>query len=53
MDKNIAVIILVVIMIILIVAVDVLLFRHYFWARLASNIGIILIFLALYLRFFK
>lgn len=53
MDKNPMAIVFVIIMIIIIIAVDILLFRHYFWARLASNVGIILIFLALYLRFIR
>ena len=36
-----------------IVGVDILLFRHYFWARLIVNIGIVLVFAAFYLRFLK
>jgi cytochrome c oxidase subunit IV len=34
-----------------IVAVDVLLFRHHFWERLAVNFGIALVFVAFYFRF--
>ena len=34
-----------------IVGVDVLFFRHHFWARLMANIGIVLVFAAFYLRF--
>jgi hypothetical protein len=36
-----------------IVTVDVLFFRNHFWARLAVNIGIVLIFIAFYFRFLK
>lgn len=34
-----------------VVVVDVLVFRHHFWARLIANVGIVLVFAALYLRF--
>lgn len=37
-------------MIALIVGLDVTLFRHRFWERLALNVGIVLIFAAIYLR---
>lgn len=43
----------VVAMIVVIVAVDVLIFRHYFWERLTVNVGIVLVFAALYFRFLK
>ena len=36
-----------------VVSVDVLLFRHQFWARLMVNVGIVLVFAAFYLRFLK
>jgi len=36
-----------------IVAVDVLFLRNHFQARLIVNIGIVLVFLALYLRFLR
>lgn len=36
-----------------IVGVDVLFFRHHFWARLTVNVGIVLVFGAFYLRFLK
>jgi hypothetical protein len=36
-----------------VVGVDILFFRHYFWARLISNVGIVLVFAAFYLRFLK
>lgn len=40
-------------MIALIVVLDVLIFRNAFWERLMVNIGIVLVFVAFYLRFFK
>ena len=40
-------------MVALIGAVDVLLFRGHFWARLLVNIGIALIFIGCYLRFLR
>lgn len=40
-------------MAIVIVAVDVAFFRTRFWERLIVNIGIVLVFGAFYLRFFK
>jgi hypothetical protein len=36
-----------------VVGVDVLFFRHHFWARLLVNVGIVLVFGAFYLRFLK
>jgi hypothetical protein len=36
----------------LIVAVDFVFFRNRFWERLIVNIGIVLVFVAFYLRFF-
>jgi hypothetical protein len=36
-----------------VVGVDVLYFRHLFWARLLMNIGIVLVFVVIYFRFFK
>jgi hypothetical protein len=40
-------------MIAVIVTIDVLIFRNHFWERLMVNIGIVLVFAAFYLRFFK
>lgn len=34
-----------------VVGVDILVFRNHFWARLLVNIGIVLVFLAFFLRF--
>lgn len=36
-----------------VVGVDVLFFRHHFWARLMVNVGIVLVFGAFYVRFLK
>ena len=36
-----------------IVAVDVLFLRHHVWARLAVNVGIVLVWAAFYLLFLK
>jgi hypothetical protein len=36
-----------------VVGVDLLFFRHHFWARLIVNIGIVLVFAAFYLRFLR
>jgi hypothetical protein len=36
-----------------VVSVDVLFFRHRFWERLMANVGIVLVFVAFYLRFLK
>jgi hypothetical protein len=36
-----------------VVGVDVLFFRHQFWARLLVNVGIVVVFVAFYFRFLK
>jgi hypothetical protein len=36
-----------------IVAVDFAFFRHRFWERLMVNVGIVLVFLAFYMRFLR
>ena len=40
-------------MVAVVVGVDVLFFRHQFWERLISNVGIVLVFVAFYFRFLK
>ena len=37
----------------LIVGLDILFFKHLFWARLAVNVGIVLVFVGFYFRFLK
>ncbi|MFD7154376.1 hypothetical protein ACFV9C_07255 [Kribbella sp. NPDC059898] len=41
------------VMVAVVVGVDVGFFRHQFWPRLFVNVGIVLVFLAFYLRFLK
>jgi predicted cobalt transporter CbtA len=48
-----AVVLYVLALIAVVVGVDVLFFRHQFWARLLVNVGIVLVFGAFYLRFLK
>jgi type IV secretory pathway VirB2 component (pilin) len=43
----------VVAMVAVIVGIDFAFFRNRFWERLAVNIGIVLVFAAFYLRFFR
>ena len=52
MVRHVAVVLYVVAMAALIVAVDFVFFRNRFWERLVVNIGIVLVFVAFYLRFF-
>jgi hypothetical protein len=52
MSKQLALVLYVVVMAAVIVGVDVAFFRERFWERLISNIGIVLVFGAFYLRFF-
>lgn len=42
-----------VVMIAVVVGLDLLFFRHHFLARLLANIGVVLVFLAFYLRFLR
>jgi hypothetical protein len=51
MTRQVAGAIYVVAMIAVIVGVDVVFFRERFWERLMANIGIVLVFVAFYLRF--
>lgn len=46
-------IIYVLVMIAVIVGIDVVFFRDRFWERLIANIGIVLVFIAFYVRFLK
>ena len=52
MVRHVAVVLYVVAMAALVVALDFVFFRHRFWERLMVNIGIVLVFVAFYLRFF-
>lgn len=53
MGRQVAVVLYLLAMVGVIVGVDVLFFRHHFWARLTVNVGIVLVFGAFYLRFLK
>jgi len=53
MGRQAAIVFYVLAMIAVIVGVDILFFRHQFWARLVVNIGIVLVFGAFYFRFLK
>jgi predicted cobalt transporter CbtA len=48
-----AVVLYVLAMVAVVVGVDVLVFRHQFWERLIANVGIVMVFVAFYLRFLK
>ena len=53
MIRNMSVVLYIVVLIAVVVGVDLLFFRNRFWERLMVNIGIVLVFLAFYLRFLK
>jgi hypothetical protein len=53
MPRGVYVALFVLVLIAVIVGVDLLFFRDHFWARLLSNIGIVLVSAAFYLRFLK
>ena len=40
-------------LVVVVVGVDVAFFRDRFWPRLMANVGIVLVFMAFYLRFLK
>ena len=51
MARNLAPALYVALMVAVIVGLDVLVFRGRFWERLMANVGIVLVFVAFYLRF--
>jgi len=53
MTRNMAIPLYIVVMIALIVGVDVLFLRNRFWARLLVNVGIVVVFAAIYLRYLR
>ena len=53
MGRQATVVIYVLAMVIVIVGSDLLFFRNHFWPRLLSNVGIVLVFGAFYLRYLK
>jgi len=53
MGRQVAVVLYVLAMVAVVVGVDILFFRHQLWTRLIVNIGIVLVFVLVYLRFLK
>jgi hypothetical protein len=53
MGRQAAVALYVLAMVAVVVGVDILFFKHNFWARLTVNVGIVLVFTAFYFRFLK
>jgi hypothetical protein len=53
MGRQVAGVLYVVAMVAVIVSVDLVFFRNRFWERLIANIGIVLVFVAFYLRFLR
>ena len=53
MGRQITVVLYLLAMVAVIVGLDVAFFRDRFWARLAVNIGVVLVFVAFYLRFLR
>jgi hypothetical protein len=53
MGRNAAVALYVLALIAVVVTVDLLFFKNRFWERLMVNVGIVLVFVAFYLRFLK
>jgi len=53
MSKTVSGVLFALVMIAVIVSMDVLFFRNQFWERLMANVGVVLLFIAFYLRFLK
>jgi hypothetical protein len=53
MDRQLAAVLYLLLMAAVIVAVDFAFFRNRIWERLMVNIGIVLVFVAFYLRFLR
>jgi protein-S-isoprenylcysteine O-methyltransferase Ste14 len=53
MTRQMSVLLYVVALIVAVVGVDILFFRNRLWERLMVNVGIVLVFAAFYLRFWK
>ena len=53
MGKQAVIVLYVLAMVAVIVGVDILFLRHHFWERLIVNVGIVLVFGAVYFRFLK
>ncbi|MFE5587169.1 hypothetical protein [Kitasatospora sp. NPDC056531] len=53
MGRQSVIVLYVLAMVATVIGVDVLFFRHQLWERLMVNVGIVLVFVAFYLRFLK
>lgn len=53
MSRQVTIVLYVVAMVVVIVGVDFAFFRNLFWERLIANVGIVLVFVAFYLRFLR
>jgi protein-S-isoprenylcysteine O-methyltransferase Ste14 len=53
MGRHAALVLYVLALVAVVVGVDVLFFKNRFWPRLMVNVGIVLVFVAFYLRFLK
>lgn len=53
MSRQTAIVLYLAVMVAAIVGVDFGFFRNRFWERLIVNVGIVLVFVAFYLRFFR
>jgi hypothetical protein len=53
MGRPAVVVLYVLVLVAVVVSVDILFFRHHLWARLAVNVGIVLVFGAFYFLFLK
>jgi hypothetical protein len=53
MPRNMLIVLFVLIMVTVVVGMDLLFFRNRIWERLMANIGIVLVFIAFYLRFLR
>jgi hypothetical protein len=53
MGRQAVIVLYVLALVAVVVGVDVLFFKHQFWERLIVNVGIVLVFAAVYLRFLK
>ncbi len=52
MGRQVGIALYVLAMVALIVGLDIMFFRNRFWERLMANVGIVLLFVAFYSRFF-
>jgi uncharacterized membrane protein len=53
MTKNTVIMLSIAALVAVVVVIDLLFFRDRFWERLIANVGIVLVFLAFFLRFLR